>query len=153
MSTLATRYIFRSGPPACFIYIVAGFFCAYTVDLSGSVPPCKPIMGLLSHFCGCNATGKAGPFSYSSQHKKTMYMRYISTEAGTPSAEQIIKELRSSDDPQAIAKTMETLFHEWIVCDGSYPQSERATILYHYQAVQQLLSKVAEMDQKGGGSV
>lgn len=81
---LATLYIFKGRLSACTLFIVAGFFYAYTslatpvasdYMICGSVPPCVSVMDILP-LKKCIATGKAGPFFFSSPHKNFCKMLY-----------------------------------------------------------------------------
>ena len=83
IAILATSYNFESKLLACYIFIVAGFFYAYTgtavpLKISGSVPPCVSVMDpLLSK---CKTAGQAGPCFYSSLHLIKQVMSYCENE-------------------------------------------------------------------------
>jgi hypothetical protein len=64
-------------------FIRAGFFMPAQIPIRGSVPPCKPVMGLLP--LRCNATGKAEPYLISACHLNFTEMHY-SEEQNLPAA-------------------------------------------------------------------
>lgn len=70
---LATSYILKGKSITCHV-IVAGFFCAYSTIIFGSVPPCEVLMDSLP--LRCKTTGKAEPFLYSSPYINILKMSY-----------------------------------------------------------------------------